>query len=121
MRRVVFSRAARDDRREITEYTVEHFGVQQAHRLRENFEVALRDLATFPGSGRTNPQLDPPGHSFRYAVVMKRFIVVYESTNASIRVARILTALGTSPPNSTATSRTREQVLTALTVVVGMT
>lgn len=80
MSRVVLSEVARRDRREITAYTVERFGVQQARRLRERFEAALSALAESPLIGRTNEELDPPGHRFRYSVVMKRFIVVYEPT-----------------------------------------
>ena len=90
MNRVVFSAAARLDRRAITKFTVKRFGIQQARRLREQFEVALKTLADSPLMGRTNEDLDPPGHSFRYATVMGRFIVVYEPSENGIRVARIL-------------------------------
>lgn len=90
MNQIILSEAARRDRREITAYTVEHFGVQQARRLRERFEAALNTLAESPIIGRTNEALDPPGHSFRYSVVMKRFIIVYEPTGTGIRVARLL-------------------------------
>ena len=40
--------------------------------------------------GRRRSELDPPGQSYRYFVVMKRFIIVYQPTEAGIRVARIL-------------------------------
>jgi plasmid stabilization system protein ParE len=90
MRRIVFSAAARADRRDITAYTVERFGIQQARRLRDRFEATLSDLAEFPHIGRTNRELDPPGHTFRYAVLMKIFIIVYEPTDVGLRVARLL-------------------------------
>ena len=91
--RVVFSEAAREDRRTITAYTAERFGIAQARRLRANFGRVLESLAANPGIGRRRADLDPPGHSFRYFVVMKLFIIVYEPTDAGIRVARILHGL----------------------------
>lgn len=90
MSRVVLSEAARFDRREITAYTVERFGLAQARRLRDRFEATLNSLAESPLIGRTNEELDPPGRSFRYFVVMKSFIIVYEPTDEGIRVARLL-------------------------------
>ena len=86
----VFSEAARLDRREITQHTVAEFGIAQARRLREHFEAVFRVLADSPGLGRSRPELDPPGHSFRYLVVMRRFIVVYDETDMGVRIARIL-------------------------------
>jgi plasmid stabilization system protein ParE len=90
MRRVVFSEAARVDRREITAYTVERFGIEQARALRGHFESTLSTLAQSPLMGHTNEELDPPGHTFRYWVVMKRFILVYQPADDGLRVARIL-------------------------------
>ena len=90
MSRVVLSEAARHDRREITAYTMKRFGVQQARRLRHRFEAELNALAESPFIGHTEEELDPPGHSFRYSVVMKSFIIVYEPTEDGIRVARLL-------------------------------
>ena len=85
MSRIFLSEAARRDRKEITAYTVERFGVEQARRLRERFEAVLNSLAESPSIGRTNEELDPPGHSFRYLVLMKSFIIVYEPTGEGIR------------------------------------
>ncbi len=90
MSRVVLSEAARIDRREITAYTVERFGIGQARRLRDRFQAVLNSLAESPLIGRTNEELDPPGHTFRYFVVMKSFIIVYEPTDDGIRVARLV-------------------------------
>ena len=42
MRGIVFSQAARKDRQEITTFTVERFGLEQARELRHRFEVALK-------------------------------------------------------------------------------
>jgi plasmid stabilization system protein ParE len=90
MTRIVLSEATRSDRRAITAYSVEHFGVEQTRQLRDKFEAVLTLLAASPQLGRTNPSLDPPGKSFRYFPIMKTFVVVYEPTDKGIRVARIL-------------------------------
>ena len=90
MSRVVLSEAARADRRAITQHTVLHFGIQQARRLRDRFESTLSLLAESPLAGHPNEELDPPGRSFRYFPVMKRFIIVYEPMQGGIRVARLL-------------------------------
>ena len=91
--RFVFSKSAGEDRQAITAYTVEWFGIGQARKLRRNFERALNTLADSPMIGARRPELDPAGHSFRYFVVMKRFIIVYQPTDSGIRVARILNAM----------------------------
>ena len=70
MSRVLFSEAAVQDRRAITEYTFKRFGVEQTRRLRERFETVLRALADSPLLGRRRAELDPPDHAFRYLVVM---------------------------------------------------
>ena len=90
MSRVVLSTAARLDRREITAYTVRRFGIRSARQVRDRFQTALNALAASPLLGRTNKDLDPPGRTFRYFVVMERFIIVYEPTHDGIRVARLL-------------------------------
>jgi len=88
--RVVFSEAARADRREITDYTVERFGIGQGRRLRANFARAVESLAATPRIGSLREALDPPGRTFRYFMVMKRFVIVYQPTATGIRIARIL-------------------------------
>ena len=90
MTRIAFSVAARDDRRAITAYTVERFGIHQARRVRATFERVLNTLADTPMIGRPRHELDPPGRTFRYFVMMKLFVIVYEPTSTGIRVARIL-------------------------------
>lgn len=90
MTRVVLSEAARIDRREITAFTVERFGIEQARRLRDRFHRTLQVIAESPLLGRAQEELDPSGHAFRYFIVMKRFIIVYEPTDDGIRVARLL-------------------------------
>jgi toxin ParE1/3/4 len=90
MTRVVFSQAARWDRQAITAYTVERFGLEQARRLRERFETTIHSLAEAPLIGHRRQDLDPPGRSFRYATVLKTFIIVYEPVDDGIRIVRLL-------------------------------
>lgn len=90
MSKVVFSKAARADRRAITAYTVKHFGIEQARRLRGRFEITIASLAKAPMTGHRREELDPPGRSFRYRTVMKSFIIVYEPVDDGIRVVRLL-------------------------------
>lgn len=90
MTRLLLSEAARDDRKDITAFTVERFGIGQARRLRDLLQTTLYNLAQSPLIGHTNAEVDPPGRSFRYFVVLKSFIVVYEPVDDGIRVARLL-------------------------------
>ena len=74
----------------MTAYTVKHFGVQQARTVRDRFAKTIGILAESPALGRLRPDLDPPGHAFRYFALLN-FIIVYEPMEAGgIRVARIL-------------------------------
>lgn len=88
--RILLSEASRRDRRAITAYTVERFGLEQARRLRRAMQRAVEDLARSPLLGRTCAELDPPRHAFRYFVLFRRFSVVYEPIEDGIRIARIL-------------------------------
>ena len=88
--RLLFSEAAARDRQSITQYTAERFGVTQVRRLRDAFEGVFASLLDAPHLGRRRPGLDPAGHEFRYFVVLRRFIVVFEPTQDGLRVARIL-------------------------------
>ena len=75
--RIIFSKAAREDRWDITGYTVERFGIGQARRPRDRFQEILTTLADNPQMGPSRTELGPPGYSFRYFVVMKTFLLVY--------------------------------------------
>ena len=90
MSRITLSDAARNDRREITAYTIDRFGIEQARRLRTQFQATLDRLAASPRLGRAHPELDPVGRSFRYFVLMRSFLIVYQPTKEGIRVARLL-------------------------------
>ncbi len=90
MSKVIFSKAARADRRAITAYTVKRFGIKQARRLRERFQATIDSLAAAPLTGHRRVDLDPPGRSFRYLSVLKTFVVVYEPVDDGIRIVRLL-------------------------------
>jgi toxin ParE1/3/4 len=90
MSRIELSRAAADDLREIRRYTREHFGPQQAVRIRERFWAVFQTLARAPRIGHQAPDFDPPGKTFRYHPVLGSFVIVYEPTADGIRVTRVL-------------------------------
>ena len=90
MNRIILSEAARMDRREITVYTVERFGIEQARRLRDRIEKVLDTLAESLHIGRVNEELDPPDRAFCYFALMRSFIIVYEPMQTGIRSARLL-------------------------------
>jgi plasmid stabilization system protein ParE len=69
---------------------VGRFGSAQARRLRERFASTLDTLAESPLIGQTKEELAPPGRALRYFVMMKIFIIVYEPTDDSLRVVRLL-------------------------------
>jgi toxin ParE1/3/4 len=90
MKRVSLSLAAERDLDEIDNYTIEHFGLDQAIRTTERFLELFRGLAEMPFSGQLRPDLSPPRKAFRYRTVLRSFVIVYEPTDEGIRVARIL-------------------------------
>ena len=63
MNQIVFSEAARRDRQEITAYTVEHFGVHQARRLRDAEE--RKRLSRFGRFQCQRRSQQTPGHRDR--------------------------------------------------------
>jgi plasmid stabilization system protein ParE len=92
MKRLEFSRAACRDRDAILDYTLEKFGTEQAIRLGEALAKAMERLQRRPGTGRLRPDLSPTGRTIRWLVVLESFLVVYEATEAAVRVARIVHA-----------------------------
>ena len=87
---VTFSAEARADRREITRFTRDRFGVEQVRRLLAELRRITRTLVALPGAGRRIPELDPQGHRMRIYVMQGRFLIVYEETDGGIHVHRIL-------------------------------
>lgn len=69
---------------------LERLGLEQARLLRERLEATINPLARAPLRGHRRGDLDPPGRSFRYFAVVKRFIFAYEPIEDGLRVVRIL-------------------------------
>jgi plasmid stabilization system protein ParE len=90
MNRLILSRSAELDLDEIDLYTVEHFGFAQAERTEAAFHETLSAIADNPGAGHSRPELDPPGRSFLYVTVLRRYLIVYAASDRGVRVARIL-------------------------------
>lgn len=91
MRRLVLTKAARADLREISAYTMSKFGVRQAEKLRARFKQTFDLLAAAPFLGRLDHGLAPSAKSYRAFVVIRRFILVYDATQEDgIVVIRVL-------------------------------
>jgi plasmid stabilization system protein ParE len=90
VKRVTLSKAAVADLEAIDDYTIEHFGLDQAINTSERFREALQLLEEMPGSGQLREEISPHGREFRYRAVLGSFVVVYEAVDDRIRVARVL-------------------------------
>lgn len=77
---------------EIDLQTIEQLGFAPAEETSATFLDALRTLAQMPEMGSLRPDLDPPGRTFRYWTVLRRFLIVYQPIQGGIRVARIVNA-----------------------------
>ncbi|MEL6348621.1 MAG: type II toxin-antitoxin system RelE/ParE family toxin [Myxococcota bacterium] len=88
----VLSRSAELDLDEIDLQTIERFGFDQADKTSATFLEAMHTLAATPEMGQLRPDLDPPGRTFRYWTVLRRFLIVYLPVQDGIRVARIINA-----------------------------
>ena len=90
MRRVLLSTAAAADLDTIDDYTIEHFGLNQAIEIADRFRKTFELLAEMPHSGQLREEISPPGRELRYRPVLGSFVVVYEAIEGGIRVARVL-------------------------------
>jgi plasmid stabilization system protein ParE len=86
----ISSTAARSWTLTIDDYTIEHFGLRQAAKLREQFRETFQTLLHSPSMAPLRRDYDPPGKIFRYFPALKKFVIVYEPVKAGIRVARVL-------------------------------
>ncbi len=59
MKQVSLSKAAERVLDEIDDYTIEHFGLEQAIRTTERFRETFRELAEMPLSGQLRSELSP--------------------------------------------------------------
>ena len=90
MKGVRLSLAAEGDLQAIDDYTIAHFGLRQAIKTAAALEAAMVSLARNPRSARLASDLCPPGRLFRFRVVLSAFVIVYETWDRGIRVARVL-------------------------------
>lgn len=88
--RVVLSRAAAADLESIDAYALEHFGLDRAIQTASRFRETLATLAKMPRLGTLRPEIGPPGVAFRCFPVLGLFIVVYEASEDTVRVVRII-------------------------------
>jgi plasmid stabilization system protein ParE len=88
--RVKLSGAAVNDIREIEAYTVQQFGADHAAAFLDKLQASLELIASMPQMGTLRPDIDPSNHAFRYHVVLKNFVIVFDDSSQGIRVARVL-------------------------------
>lgn len=90
MTSVRLSDPAKRDLRSIILYSDEQFRSTSAASLHTRLWSSIDALADSPFLGRSQVEMDPPGLSFRFAIVMRRFVVVCRYTRAGVRIARIV-------------------------------
>ncbi len=97
MKRVFLSKAAVADLEAIDDYTIEHFGLDQAIRTSERFLETSEPLGEMPRSGQLREEISPPGREFRYRTMLGSFVVVYEAADDNCSPSWSATP-GTTPP-----------------------
>ena len=88
MSRYYLTNAAEDDLRNIIEYTLEKWGIEQVLKYRDRLETRLMTLAEFPGIGRANVNLPD---DILYVVEGKHYIFL-KSVDDGIEVIRFIHA-----------------------------
>jgi len=78
--------AAENDLREIIEYTLNEWGIEQVFTYRDQLESRLAMLAKFPEIGRANINL--PSHI--YYVIEGQHYVFYRIVDDGIEILRLL-------------------------------
>lgn len=82
--------AAAGDLDSIDDYTIARFGLDQAISNRQEFVGAFEMLAQNPNVGHVREDLTPGGRDYRYWVVLRRFMIVYEKISGGVRLIRVL-------------------------------
>lgn len=85
-RRVVLSRPAREDLRDILAATAAHHGEQQSNAYGFAIVSALEQLATFPGIGRVIVEFSSDTRRFP----VRDHVIYFAADDIELRVARIL-------------------------------
>ena len=81
-----FTKRAMADLRDITRYTRERWGREQARLYREELELGIWKLALSPGMGRVRADVAPSVRSFPIA----RHVAFYVEGEGGITVLRLL-------------------------------
>ena len=82
------SSSAEADLAGIAGYTIETFGIEQARRYRDAFEVCFGKLAENPGSGRSAERLAPGLRRFEHGA----HVIFYVEDEVGVLIVRILHA-----------------------------
>ena len=85
-RRVRLTSEARDDLRELLQYSLQRWGATQRDEYKVLIRRSLRDLAEFPGIGRSRDDLAPGLRSHPVG----QHIVFYRVTGNTLLVRRII-------------------------------
>ncbi|MGH2530689.1 MAG: type II toxin-antitoxin system RelE/ParE family toxin [Thermomicrobiales bacterium] len=85
-RRLRLTQEARDDLRDLLQYTLETWGRKQRDSYRALVLRTLRDLATFPGLGRKRAELGADLRSFPVG----QHVVIYWLNDEELIVTRIM-------------------------------
>ena len=85
-KRVVLSRLAQEDYEDIQVYTVTTWGEEQWLRYEDALIQALEPLAVSPSRGQPRDELRAGARALR----VREHVIIYEVTDESIKVARIL-------------------------------
>jgi toxin ParE1/3/4 len=84
-RRLILSRRARTDVRDIEAYTLEHWGEQQWAIYEEALAQAFATVEEHPNIGRQRPELGVGIRTF----VVREHVIYYQISNTAIHVLRI--------------------------------
>ena len=77
---------AKDDLRDILQYSLDRWGVEQQERYAGLLQRALITLQEHPNSGRARSDLWPGCRAF----IVEQHVILYQVTGRRVRVARIL-------------------------------
>ena len=85
-RQLILSSRADHDLAKIAEYTIKHFGIEQARHYRDGLDNLLESLLQYPLLGRPAAEFAPKLRR----IVYEEHVIFYVPSRNKIRVARIL-------------------------------
>ncbi len=75
MAQFLLSEAAAADLETIDDYTIEHFGLEQADQTASRLLAAFEELAQVPLAAPRRPDLSPLDRPFRFRPVLNRLVI----------------------------------------------